>query len=118
QVFNWVEAGHSILSTPKFWRYSVMILSVGGSVVILEDGVRSQILEIWDRHWLQNLIPLSTEYQQNNIAGDFGTFFWAATHTVSCVAHSTNARSLQVVPRCKGDSSGFLTIRSQAPPSH
>ena len=34
-----------------------------------------------------------SEYQQKNIAGDFGTFFWAATHTVSCVAHSTNARS-------------------------
>ena len=44
-----------------------------------------------------------SEYQQKNIAGDFGTFLWAATHTVSCVAHSTNARSLQVVPRCKGD---------------
>src|SRR4029434_6963765 len=44
-----------------------------------------------------------SEYQQKNIAGDFGKFFWAATHTVSCVAHSTNARSLQVVSRCKGD---------------
>src|SRR4029434_5214343 len=44
-----------------------------------------------------------SEYQQKNIAGDFGKKNWAATHTVSCVAHSTNARSLQVVPRCKGD---------------
>jgi len=31
--------------------------SVGESVVILEDGVRAQIVEIWDGHWLQNLIP-------------------------------------------------------------
>ena len=31
---------------------------MGASVVILEDGVRSQIVEIWDRHWLQNIIPI------------------------------------------------------------
>jgi len=51
-------AGHSILSQ------ILEVLcddpgSVGVSVVLLEDGVRSQILEIWDIHWLQNLIPIS-----------------------------------------------------------
>jgi len=49
-------------------------------------------------HPIQQATQNESEYQQNNIAGDV-----AATHTVSCVAHSTNTRSLQVVPRCKGD---------------
>ena len=31
---------------------------MGASVVIMEDGVRSQILEIWDHHRFQNLIPI------------------------------------------------------------
>lgn len=29
---------------------------VGASTVILEGGVRSQIVEIWCRHWLQSLV--------------------------------------------------------------
>nr|WPK86747.1 NLRC3-like protein 133 [Sebastes schlegelii] len=33
--------------------------SVGANVVILEDEVRSVIVEIWDCHWLQNFIPIS-----------------------------------------------------------
>ena len=44
-----------------------------------------------------------SEYQQKNIAGDLGNFLGITTHTISCVARSTNAQSLQVVPRCKGD---------------
>lgn len=32
--------------------------SVGGSVVILEDGIWSQIEEIWGCHWLQKLVIL------------------------------------------------------------
>ena len=36
-----------------------------------------------------------SENQQKNIAGILAHFFGgAATHTVSCVAHSTNAQSL------------------------
>ncbi|KAL7889584.1 hypothetical protein AOLI_G00018420 [Acnodon oligacanthus] len=33
--------------------------SVGASVVNLEDRVRSQTVEIWDCHWLQNFILIS-----------------------------------------------------------
>ena len=53
-----LTAGHSILSTPTFWRYSDDPGSVGASVVILEDGSRSHIPKIWDRHWLQDLVPI------------------------------------------------------------
>jgi len=64
QVFNWVEVW--TLGRP-FHSLSSHILevvcdnpgSVGASVVILEDGVRAQIVEIWDSHRLQNLIPIS-----------------------------------------------------------
>lgn len=33
----------------------------------------------------------------------FGHIFGRPTHTFICVVHSTEARSLQVVPRCEGD---------------
>lgn len=33
--------------------------SVWESIVILDHGVKSQILEIWDHCWLQHLIPIS-----------------------------------------------------------
>ena len=64
QVFNWVEVWtHGRLFHPLHSQILEVLCddpaSVGASVVILEDGVRSQILEIWDRHWLQNLIPIS-----------------------------------------------------------
>ena len=39
----------------------------------------------------------------NSIAGHVGTFLGGATHTISCVADSTNAQCLQAVPGCKGD---------------
>ena len=54
-------------------------------------------------HPIHQATQNESEYQQKNIAGDFGKKNWGATHAVSCVAHSTNAQSLQVVPRCKGD---------------
>src|SRR4029434_3245141 len=57
QVFNWVEV--STHGRPFHSLYSHVLevvcdnpSSVGWSVVILEDGVRSQIVEIWDGHWL------------------------------------------------------------------
>lgn len=54
------RASHSILSTPKFWSYSVMILALWGKrVVFREDGIRSKFLEIWDYHWPQILILIS-----------------------------------------------------------
>ena len=64
QELNWVEVW--TLGRPFHSLYSHIVEvvcdnpgSVGASVVILEDEVRSQIVEIWDRHWLQNLIPIS-----------------------------------------------------------
>lgn len=47
------------------------------------------------------------------LQGILAHFLWAATHTVSCVAHSTNARSLQVVPRFKGDAFQRYKIQYQ-----
>lgn len=35
----------------------VSAVRLGDSIVIWKDGVRSQIWEIWDYHWLQNLVP-------------------------------------------------------------
>ena len=64
QVFNWVEVwNHGRPFRPLHSQILEVLCddpgSVGASIVILEDGVRSQILEIWDRHWLQNLNPIS-----------------------------------------------------------
>lgn len=52
QVFSWVE----FLTQCRPFHPG----SVGKSVDILEDGFRSQILEIWDCHCLQNLIPMTS----------------------------------------------------------
>ena len=52
-------AGHSILSTPKFWRqYLRQPHSVGVRVVNLEDRVQSQTVEIWDLHWYLSTLRL------------------------------------------------------------
>ena len=60
-------------------------------------------LLLWESVQTFNAPSNKGEYQQNSIAGHFGTFLGGATHTFGCVAHSTHARFLQAVPRCKGD---------------
>lgn len=45
---------------------------------------------------------LESEYQQEKIGGDFGTFLWALP-THSFVIHSTEAQSLHVITHCKDD---------------
>src|SRR4029434_1822576 len=64
QVFNWVEVWtHGMPFHPLHSQILEVVSdkprSVGVSVVILEDRVRSQTVEIWDCHWLKNLISIS-----------------------------------------------------------
>ena len=56
--------------------------SVGVSVVIFEDRVRSQTEEIWDCHWLQNVISLSLciEIASNDDEPRFSSEGDAASH--------------------------------------
>lgn len=59
------------------------------------------LVEVWtpigchtpvtDTHLAALEAPNKCEYQQENVAGDFGTLFWGVTHMFRCVAHSTNA---------------------------
>ena len=63
QVFNWVEVWtHGRPFHPLHSQILEVLCddpgSVGASIVILEDGIRSQVPKIWDRHWIQNLIPV------------------------------------------------------------
>ena len=64
QVFNGVEVRTTSRPFHPLHSHILQVVSdkpqpVGESVVILEDRVRSQTVEIWDCHWLQNLISLS-----------------------------------------------------------
>ena len=45
----------------------------------------------------------------------FGKGFWGATLKFTNAAPSMNARSLQAIPRCKGDKSTIKTIQSTIP---
>lgn len=60
QVFSWAEVeSQQIISSSLLSNSGVLCddpESVWEIVVILVDGVRSQILVIRDHHWLQNLI--------------------------------------------------------------
>ena len=63
QMFNWVEVWTHGRPFHPLHSHILEVLSddpgsVGASVVILEDGSRSHIPKIWDRHWLQNLVPI------------------------------------------------------------
>ena len=52
-----LTAGYSIL----FQILEVLfddLRSVGASVVHLENGIRAHVLEVWDCHWLQNVITI------------------------------------------------------------
>ena len=66
QVFNGVEVRTGVLSRPfhPIHSHILEVVSdkprpVGASVVILEERVWFQTVEIWDCHWLQNLISMS-----------------------------------------------------------
>ena len=52
----------------------------------LDSGLRCK----WSWAWLKFEV-------KTHVTGILATKKWAATHTVSCVAHSTNAQSLEVV---------------------
>ena len=64
QMFNWVEVWTHGRPVHPVHSHILEVGcndpgSVGASVVILEDGVRSHILKVWDRHWPQDLIAIS-----------------------------------------------------------
>ncbi|KAK5853483.1 hypothetical protein PBY51_014630 [Eleginops maclovinus] len=54
--------------------------SVGASVVILEDGVWSQTVEIWDCHWLQHFISIISLIASNDEKPGFSSEGDAAPH--------------------------------------
>ena len=102
QVFNGVEVRTAGRPFRPFHPLHSQILvvvsdkprSVGASVVILEDRVRSQTVEIWDCHWLQNLFSISlcieiasnddkpcvTRQRQRRFGTFFLTFFKTVAH--------------------------------------
>ncbi|XP_051239305.1 uncharacterized protein LOC127353784 [Dicentrarchus labrax] len=64
QVFNGVEVRTAGRPFHPLHSHILEVVSdkprpVGASVVILEDSVQSQTVEIWDCHWLQNLISIA-----------------------------------------------------------
>ena len=70
---------------------------MGVNVVILEDRVRSQTVEIWDCHWLQNLISISLciEIASNEDKPRFSSEGDAAPH-------QAGAQREEEVPGCCG----------------
>ena len=63
QMFNWVEVWtHSRLFHPLHFQILEVLFddlrSVVASVVILEDGIRCHVLEVWNCHWLHNVITI------------------------------------------------------------
>ena len=64
QVFNGVEVRTASRPFHPLHSHILEVVSdkphpLGASIVMLEDRVRSQTVEIWDCHWLQNLISIS-----------------------------------------------------------
>lgn len=62
-----VAAGRP-LHSPTFWRSSAITLALWGEALSSwGDGVRSRIVEIWDGHWMKNLVLMcfSTEVAFN-----------------------------------------------------
>ena len=92
-------AGHSILSTPKFWRYSVMILALWGRAL---SSWRMALGPRFLRYGIAtgSRISIQTTVNSNRkkIAVDFGEKNWSARHMFSIVSHSMNAGSVTSRP--------------------